>query len=69
VALDDTYKAFGDTLEAMDKWMHCAILLGYIAIEAGVDETKIDQLIRTDKTEIDNQLLEKLKHRAINPSP
>lgn len=64
MSLKDTYKAFGDTLEAMDKWMHCAILMGYIAIEAGADEQIVNQLIRADKSEIDSQLLAKLKERA-----
>ena len=64
MSISETYKAFGDTLEAMDKWMHCAILLGYIAIEAGADGAMVDQLIRADKVEVDSQLLQKLKERA-----
>ena len=59
------YEAFKNTLTAMDKWMHLAIYLGYIAEEHGADKAEIDRLIRlAPKAEIDALLLTKMKERG-----
>ena len=57
------YKSFQDTLIAMDKWMHLAILLGDIAIEHGTNPSEVDRLIRADKETIDELLLQHLKDK------
>lgn len=59
IARDAAFKA---TLENMDKWLHCAILLGFLATDSGADQKEVDQLIQADKTEIDRLLLERLKN-------
>ena len=60
----EVYKSFQDTLVAMDKWLHLAILLGDIAIEHGADPREIDRLIRADKETIDELLLQYLKEKS-----
>ncbi len=47
------------------KYLHLAILLGYIAVDHGADPESIDGLIRqTSKEEIDRLLLEQIKRRS-----
>lgn len=57
--------AFGQTLEAMDKWLHLAVYFGMIAQELGANETEISRLICcAEKAEIDGLLLEKMRHHS-----
>ena len=55
-------ETFRRALTQSDKWLHLAILIGYIATDHGADPAEIDRLVRiASKEEIDQLLLDRMK--------
>ena len=48
-------------LEQIDRWMHCALVLGYLAVDLGLDAQEMNRIVRAPKEEIDKMLIERLK--------